>query len=406
MSDTDHHLRTAEDYRKAIAALEASTLAIESQISISRQLLETISTFRQQRSKSTTQNKHQTISTQISSQHTALAQDLTTTSANLKRAISSTLTTVDDTLSRDDYTFEQIAQSLSASGAGSDNNTIDDDDNDSSDDASRTRTEQLLNALIRTESEVIRTRLERVYLEVLHSTTTPTTNRDANYDDDHDSDSPRYIDPTKTEILKSDLRTLYAEIDDVTALFVAHEHGDVLSRLDEDVARTRQVLSARQSEWTVERIREMTGRLRVIEDGLRNVQGQRVVVRRLSSYLDELSSLSVMGSTGSGGSRIDTGPARKEMDGPALVGLRGYLGVGATGESRGDRIDEIFMDVTRSVEGVLNVRDEQAEMLRGTHGEKGGNQGEEGLARGYGPMLDSLDEEIARVKEGIETSSG
>lgn len=395
MSDTDHHLRTAEDYRKAIASLEASTLAIELQISIFRQLLDTINTRKQHRSTLTTQNKYQTISTQISSQHTALAQDLTSTSANVKKAISSNLITVDDTLSRDDYTFEQIAQSLSAAevtGAAVDN----EEDND----ATQTRTEQLLDALIKTESEIIRTRLERVYLEVLQSATSASnTNGNGNYDDEHDSENLRYIDPTKTEILKSDLRTLYAEIDDVTTMFVAHEHGDLLSRLDEDVERTRRALGARQCEWAVGWIREMTERLRMIEDGMMNVQGQRVAVRRLSGYLDQLSSPSGLGG---GASRTDTGPTRKEVDGPALIGLRGYLGIDATGESQGDRIEEIFMDVTRSVEDVLDVQNEQAAMLRRIHSENDGEKGEQGLARGYGPMLDSLDEEIARVKEGIE----
>lgn len=405
MDNTNHQLRTAEDYRKAIASLEASTRAIESQISLSQQLLDTITAPKQHRSRPTTQNKHQSISTQISSQHTALAQDLTATTANLKKVISSTLITVDDTLSRDDYTFEQIAQSLSAaevSGKGLDDDFGDDDDNEyANDDTTQTRTEKLLDALIRTESEVIRTRLERVYLEILNFSN---SNTNDNYDDEHDSDNPRYLDPTKTEILKSDLRTLYAEIEDVTALFVAHEHGDTLSQLDKDVARTRRVLSARQCEWAVERIREMTERLRLIEDGLRNVQGQRVVVRRLSRYFDELSS---SGGIGSGaGSRIDAGSTRKETDGPALIGLRGYLGVSNTGEPRGDRIAEIFVDVTRSVENVLDIQDEQAGMLRAADMEKGEKQGEEGLARGYGPMLNSLDEDIARVKEGIEALSG
>lgn len=103
---------------------------------------------------------------------------------------------------------------------------------------------------------------------------------------------------------------------------------------------------------------------------------------------------------------VDMGATRRGVDGAALVGLRGYLGVSGGGGLRQNRAEDVFGDLERSVEAVLHIQEQQAGMLRGKNMERPQKQEEEDLARGYGPMLDGLDEEIAKVKENIEAVPG
>lgn len=403
-SQSLHHnlqLQTPEDYRKAIATLEASTHAIEPQIAMTQECLDVLAQ-RQLKARPTTTNRHQAILAQILSQHKALTEYLNATSSDLQKAISAILMNIEDTLSRDDYTFDHIAQSTSAVGVDGQTVTSDGGFERGEDDITSNKTQRLIDALHRTEAEVIRTRLERIYLETINALPPQSSKMNGTRELDTGFD---HADPTKTAAIRNDLRTLYAEIEDVTSLFVAHEHGDALSQLEENMKVTEETLKRQKGQWASQRIREVRGRLLGLEENVRGVQGQRIVVGKLGALL---AAVDAVGTGGSSSSRLEgvAGVGKRDADGPALIGLRGYLGVGVAGAGGGDRVEASFRDVKTNVAKALEIQKDQAGMLKKNDGSVQHDQ-DDGEAAGipreiYAQMLDELDVEIATIKEGIE----
>jgi hypothetical protein len=91
------------------------------------------------------------------------------------------------------------------------------------------RIELLSKALVRAQVNALKDRLDRIFLENLHSDTSPADNQ------------PEESAASTTLIsdLQQDINSLYTEIDDVATMPVEHEHRTRLRSCIEDIEETR-----------------------------------------------------------------------------------------------------------------------------------------------------------------------
>lgn len=460
---TKYIFHSPEEYRKAISDLEASSDAIESHISISKQIADNVKINEAANSshhpqfnstagnfQNQTQRHHKQLNSQIISQHTAITHFLQTSSSSLARSIASTLITIDDLLSRHDYTFTQLGASLNTGSPAA-------AESEDGLDEERVGIERMLDALVSTEREVIRQRLDRVYLEAFHASSSTSTfaehssgantaatngsqigNHGQNTDLERLDDSVDEIGAGSGESLdtytatimtitsniqeiQSDLRALSAEIDDLSSMLVAHEHGGSVRLMHERIAGARRMVLVRKRRLAQGRIQAMTDEVLAILDQVRGLQGQRIVVQRLKAAIDELE-LDGSGISGAGGQVEWAAQRKRKVDGPSLINLRSYLGLERNLNdegSRARRIKDVFGHVKREMETAMSVQEVQDEILnderprrprqdsksnqeRDSRGDMKLGNDEQDQELDYGALLDNIDGEIAKVKEAID----
>ncbi|KAJ9649984.1 hypothetical protein H2198_010694 [Neophaeococcomyces mojaviensis] len=385
--------RTVGEYRAAIASLEASTRATEDHIDASRKFLDKVS---HQKNGFTAPHRPQAPSEQqqISSLINTLRNNTqdghSTLSEKLHKKLSTTLITISDTLRRHDYDLEQLeTQEQSARTA-----TEHDGEHE----------ENLLDALQNTHSETIRTRLDRIYLD---SSAFAGVNGHANGEhpsSKHESDD---VQGNKLNEVQSDLRSLHAEIDDVTQMLVMHEHGDQLLAALDKLDDAREHLLEQQAQQAVDRLTAMADQLTEMSAHCELLQSQRIVQQRLGAHLHSVKG-SEMSLQGTAGPRMKYN-ARKQ-DGPAIAALRQYLSLGddiKAGTQRDEQVKHVFEEYVAQVQTAMESQLQQADYLQ-PHQEKR-RESEAAVpnvpvsARSPQLRLDMLDQEIAAIKQRMES---
>jgi len=223
--------RTADEYQAAIASLEASTEATEHQINVSRKFLTSISrqnapAIWKQPHKAKPLSEQQQLSSLISALRNDIYTEHKNTSDKLHKTLSTTLTTITDTLRQHDYILDQLDKQSQPLGPESESDTDHDHDHDHEYGYQQT----LLDILQHTQAETIRTRLNRIYLAASSTTSSSKTNESST---------------TTLKAIQTDLKTLHTEIPSVSEMLVLHNHGTPLLSTLESLTR-RWDLSVKQ----------------------------------------------------------------------------------------------------------------------------------------------------------------
>lgn len=375
-------LQSPKDLRVAIAALDTSTCAIDNHIEAAREVLErTTSTSHSAKPRPSIQ-QHQ-LSKLIDTLRENIQHGHRTSSENLSRAIASSLITIDDILSRHDHNFQvlekqQIAQSTSHSSqqyAG--------------------RVPKLLLALQQTRSDVIRTRLNRLYLEALRAQSLDVNS----YNEDFDT-----LASTNVELVKADLKALHAEINDVSQMLVSHEHGDSLTAINSSLDESETALKQQQTQKAAEQIANMAVETEILTERAEMLHSHRIVLQRLAIHLKDLSSPQTSPQLHTTSTTQDAVP-RKGM--ASLAALHQYLGLSHASIGRmmrSEQIDSGFDDLTSLVSTSLAIQAEQESHMRSPAPSFNitSNKNHATGEVAYASSLNDLDDEIAAVKAQMD----
>lgn len=376
----------AKDYCAAIAALEKSTRAFEIQIEAARKLeaskLDTpTSTPRPANSRPLGQYQQQ--SRLIDTLRREIQDGHHTSSEVAQKTIASSLITIDDTLLRHDHNLDLLEKHRSPkTGPTTPYSSVE-------------GAQQLMLALRHTQSEIIRTRLDRTYLEAFEA-----TNFDVNgYDGDVDSPAHR-----KVELVKADLKTLDAEINDVSELLVSREHGDVLIASYSSLGEAQRSLQHQETRKAAEQIADMREQLEIMTEHAEMLQSHRIVLQRLADHLKHISSAPPAGQP-LAVAHIQNDVLRRNT--ASLAALQQYLGLANASTVRTakwEQIDSAFDIFTSHVSSSLAIQKEQEGIIRGHSAipDMASHDSHVVEVSAQSSGLDNLDNEIAVIKAQMD----
>lgn len=378
---SDHQV---DAYRIAIPILDTSTLKIKRYLEASEKFRSTQDQHHLQKENSNTvvSNPEKQVKAKlINSSKTNLNDGLRAASDNLQRSIALALITTDDTISRHDYMLAQID-----SEAGTTNEDFDDGKGSE-------YSGDLLAALQHTQAETIRTRLKRKYLESLASHSARSV--DQTLDNNAHGSSQ-----AKTDLVKTDLRTLHSEIDDVAQLLVMHEYGDQINEVNEKLSFSKRALQARQTQQATAQIAGMTKQLETIAEHLETLQSHRVLQQKVQGYLEAIK-LTEKSQRPASPQSLYAQPVKRGT--ASLVALRQYLGLDrglANRTERSRHLDSIFETLVGQVDQILAIQAEQSKHLHAT--QESETNLETSNRHPHHSILNELDHDIADIKARLE----
>jgi hypothetical protein len=165
-------------------------------------------------------------------------------------------------------------------------------------------------------AEELQVRLDRVYLEALHG----------GLDDEEDTSIENGNPAEDAAALQQDLNSLYAEIPDVAAMFVAQQYSEPLLSALREVERRRDEVEREREKRIIGVIRGVTGELEGLTERLRGFHSWRTVLREMGVGFEEFRRDRAGGRLEVGNKR---GGERRDM-GEAVQGMMRHFGVGAT----------------------------------------------------------------------------
>jgi len=379
--------QNAKDYCAAIAALEASTRAFETQIEAARKLEASnldIITSTPRPAKSRNLGQHQQQSMLIDALRREIQDGHHTSSEAAQKSIASSLITIDDTLLRHDHNLDLLEKQRNPeTGLTNPYGSVE-------------GAEKLMLALRHTQSEIVKTRLDRTYLEALEA-----TNFDVNgYNRDVDSSVHRRI-----ELVKADLEVLHAEINDVSELLVSREHGDVLSATYSSLGDAKRSLRQQESREAAERIGRMREQLEIMTEQAEMLQSHRIVLQRLADHLKHISSVPPAGQPLSAAHIKDDVLRRNTA---SLAALQQYLGLANAATIRlakSEQINTAFDALTSHVSTGLAIQKEQESTIRGHSAIPDMASPDSHVVEvpAHFSGLDNLDNEIAVIKARMDS---
>lgn len=378
--------RDAKDYRAAIAAIDDSTRAFEVQIEAARKLKPSESDTTESTPllpQSRLVDQHQQQSRLVDTLQGDIQDDLHTSSDATQKIVASSLIAIDDTLLRHDHNFDSLERHRSPETAAT------------ATQSSVERAQKLILALSHTQSEIIRTRLDRTYLQALEA-----TNLDNNgYEKDIGSSTHK-----KVELVKADLKSLHAEIDDVSELLVSREHGDVLITINSSLGEAQRSLQQEEAREAVEQIGSMREQLEVMTERIEILQSHRVLLQRLADHLKHINPKS---SAGQPLAAAQTHSEDLRQDTASLAALQQYLGLANSSSvhtAKSEQIDSAFDIFTSHVSSSLAIQKEQEGIIRNHSpiADMANHDSHVVEKSAHSSDLDNLDNEIANTKARMD----
>lgn len=293
----------------------------------------------------------------------------------LKRSVHATVIAASDVLARHDHEFVQLEDPQHVKLSQNE------DEHSSA---------ELLSALRYTWAEVIRTRLNRRYLEALAPKHINGTKRENKHENDVSI-------AAKIDLAQHDMQTLYSDIDDVAQMLAMHEYGDHLDAANEKLCSGRRMLQACQTRKAQDQIGAMTRQLEALLEHAELLQSHRLLRSELSSRVGackppEDKAMSSIPAT------VGLQPPERKFS--ALVNLRQYVGIaGASGQSdRTASIDSIFEELAVHFNSTLAIQAEQASRLQTP-------TMEDTHFQAHVSELERIDRAIADVKSRMDLTS-
>ena len=374
----------AEDYRAAIAALDASTRALEAMRDAARHL-EPLKPDTTKRAQHTAKLKRSDQGQQQSRLINVLRTDIeyghTTSTQAVQKAIASSLIDIDGSLVRHNHDFDLLEDDEYRSHSSSLRNSNQD------------RTQKLLHALRQTRGETIRTRLDRMYLEALPATT---SHVNGHIEDCHSAAQ------TKAHLIKTDLKALHAEIDDVTELVVSHEHGDGLLTVTTALDEAHHILRGQQTRKAASNIATMKEQLQVMTEHAAMLHSHRIVLQRLADHLQHISA--AQPANRPGGVEVQRNTSESTTHVQALQQYLGLVDGSAVRKTRLEGIDEAFDSFKSHLASNLAVHKDQVHTMPNPTATMYtvGDSGDVAGTSTQSSSLNDLNSEIAAVKARMD----
>lgn len=256
--------------------------------------------------------------------------------------------------------------------------------------------ERLTGMLARMVGEELQVRLDRIYLESLQE-------GPKNYH----GDGTGIQTAEEAAVLEQDLESLYAEIPDVAAMYVAQKYSEPLLRAVREEERQRRAVAAARSDRVTGVLADLTLELEALAERLRSFHSYRCAMQDLRNgyaqfdVSDRREGLILANATAS--------PPREFS--PAMEGLLRHLGI-STMPTR-DLLEVVDEKVARLQEGTRQSELNASADARKVHearkmlfesllnGLDHDQNGAESLSK-----LDELEARISRLREDVEAVSG
>ncbi|KAK5239838.1 hypothetical protein LTS06_012653, partial [Exophiala xenobiotica] len=174
----------------------------------------------------------------------------------------------------------------------------------------RDKASKMTTALHHFRSRSMKDRLDRVYLDSLESFDAAKSSVDAS--------------GAGFEDTKSDLRSLYAEIDNVISMVMSQQHANLIEAALLNVQRLREREEQARNERIHDKLKSLTAVLESICKLLENLQSQRTTLHALSSGFD--STISMVSTTRPKSTSEASQPCNLDAH-PALLALMQHIGL-------------------------------------------------------------------------------
>lgn len=367
---------TVEQYEAAIKSLEDETRIIEAQIQVHEHLgRKAVSA-----SNATSihdEHKVDELDRELCDTVNRLCNDSNDAQNHLSNSFTTTLAKADDSLALHDHYFTILDEELNTAS--------------SADEHDRVHLQKLLEVLQHTQSELIRTKLNRCYLEAL-------SEAESNGSDLRSNGVNAAVE-AKVNLVKHDLRTLQAEIDAVSQMVVMHEHGNQLNAVTSQLSHIDDQLKGQKEARAVEQISSMSDQLELICDRAEQIGSFRILQKRLEEAID--SAQTQIADTQPQISRpVSVATPQAE---PALEELKEYLGYNksrADSRKQEKKKQAAFENLQNQFAHILAVQKAQSVRFVGL-----GNTGSDvaaSILSKHDAELDELEEEIRKLDTELE----
>jgi hypothetical protein len=256
--------------------------------------------------------------------------------------------------------------------------------------------ERLAGTLARIVAEELQVRLDRIYLESLHGG----LNNDK-------GDGAGLQTAEEAAVLEQDLESLYAEIPDVAAMYVAQKYSEPLLRAVREEERQRRAVAAARSHRVTGLLADLTLELEGLAERLRTFHSYRCVMRDLRNGYEQFDVSDRR--EGLGLANATASPPREF--GEVMEGLLRHFGIPTTATR--DSLEVVDEKVARLQESTRQSELNASSGARKVHearkmlvesllnGVDHDQNGAESLSK-----LDELEARISRLREDVEAVSG
>jgi hypothetical protein len=256
--------------------------------------------------------------------------------------------------------------------------------------------ERLAGTLARIVAEDLQVRLDRIYLESLHGG----LNNDK-------GDGAGLQTAEEAAVLEQDLESLYAEIPDVAAMYVAQKYSEPLLRAVREEERQRRAVAAARSHRVTGLLADLTLELEGLAERLRTFHSYRCVMRDLRNGYEQFDVSDRR--EGLGLANATASPPREF--GEVMEGLLRHFGIPTTATR--DSLEVVDEKVARLQESTRQSELNASSGARKVHearkmlvesllnGVDHDQNGAESLSK-----LDELEARISRLREDVEAVSG
>lgn len=206
-------------------------------------------------------------------------------------------------------------------------------------DSRQSRVDKLIRALQHFQAKAMKDRLDRIYLESIDTAQAV-------------SEHSETVSNGALKAVKEDLNSLYAEIDDVITMVVAHEHGSALQAAFQNIRRLQIQEKQTLSEQIHGTLISLTEKTTDIAAKIENLQSQRSTLEKLKAKIGDLDSTA----RSSANEPIIAVRANEQIIRPATRSLLQHLNVPTTPGSTeiAVRIDDMVR--TLEIQSSHNIR--------------------------------------------------